>query len=728
LDVQPLGTSPPGRLRNGIVKRPRLDHELDRGWDASLTLVVAPAGYGKTVAVQTWLAGRAHAAAWVPVDVGDNDPVRLWSSIATAVEREREGLGRSALERLRSPAGVVRPAIDALAAALAGDGRPLVVVLDDLQVIDEADCLRSLDYAVAALPGNVHLVVMSRAVPRLRLARLRGQGQLVELCLPALAFTPPEAKLLFDAVDGVSLDDDGVAAITAQTEGWGAALYLAALWLRERRDDGDPLPPFGGSHRHVSEYLTGEVLNGLEPDTRRFLLETSILTRLSGPLCDALLGETGSRGRLRALERSNLLVIPLGERPGWYRYHTLLREHLVAGLELDAAAALRRRALTWSLERGLVEDAAEYAQAAGEWDALAGLIEANQYELLRTGRGATLARWTASLPRAALLEHPGALVAAVIAAHVAGRTPTEIRRLIALARAVGIADAEAGLQLAIASYNDDHVGETLAAAESAVELASEQVELQVTALAILAVARLLAGDDAHAAEPAKAALLLPDAAELPYGYIAATAALAILDARAGRPISARANADRALAMTRAAELTIPSSGSRAQLADALVSMLEGRHAHAQRAAEHAVRTTIDGGLWQAWALLELTDIQLRRGHLVAASRSLSHAGELLAAARDAGGLPARAGKLRSELEAARAGASGPLAERPSAAELAVLRLLPGHTVREMAETLYLSTNTIKSHLRAIYRKLGVNARDDAVARAVALGLLDEPDP
>jgi LuxR family maltose regulon positive regulatory protein len=284
------------------------------------------------------------------------------------------------------------------------------------------------------------------------------------------------------------------------------------------------------------------------------------------------------------------------------------------------------------------------------------------------------------------------------------------------------------LQIARALYSDDHVGEALREAQTAVEIARADEELLVPALGVLALVRLLAGDDAQAAADARAAIEHPDAARRPYGHIAASATLAIIDARAGRRHSARGHADRALEEARRVGLHGVPAGVAPLLADAVTAALEGRLSGARRAARQAVAAAIAGGVWQAWALLELVRIELRRGRRLVAEDTLAHAEELLGAARDAGALPALASALRGELDAAVVGAPERAAEPLSPAELAVLRLLPRRTVREIAEALYLSANTIKSHIRAIYRKLGVNTREDAVARAVALGLLDEATP
>jgi LuxR family maltose regulon positive regulatory protein len=658
----------------------------------------------------------------VPVEAADNDLVRLWSSIAGAFE----AAGREALERLSGPGAVARDGIDALAAALEAGGRPAILALDDLQLLDDARCLRSIDYAIDTLPPNVRLVAISRTVPRLRIARLRAQGQLAELGAAELAFTAAEARRLFDAVEGLRLDDDAVAELTARTEGWPAALYLAALALRGRT----ALGAFRASAGPMGEYLAAEVLGELDARTRRFLHRTSVLTTLSGDLCDAVTGESGGEARLRELERSNLLVVL--ERPGRYRYHDLLREYLLANLDPAEAEAARRAAIAWSQERGLPEDAAEYARAASDWETLARLVEDHLLTLLRTGRSGTLARWTASLPRATLLEHPTALVGGMVAAHAIARPAAEIRRLLALALAVSERDPRrwttydrAILELVRAQYGDDDVGGAVAAGEAAVECAREHDELLVAALASRALTALLAGDEAGAAGAARAALAHPGAAARPIAYSAASAALAIVHARAGRRNLAREAADSALAAARRADVASSPPGAYALLADALAAVLESRIAHAQVAAARAARATIAGGVWQAWALLELAGIELMRGRVNAAQAALSHAEELIATARDAGALPARVAEVRAALEDAPS-RKAPV-EAPSAAELAVLRLLPHRTVREIAETLYLSVNTIRSHIRSLYRKLGVNSRADAVSRATALGFIDESE-
>jgi LuxR family maltose regulon positive regulatory protein len=278
------------------------------------------------------------------------------------------------------------------------------------------------------------------------------------------------------------------------------------------------------------------------------------------------------------------------------------------------------------------------------------------------------------------------------------------------------------LLIAMALYAEE-VREALNYAEAAVEISGRDGELRVAALAVLALVRLVAGDDARAAAAARSALEHPDAAWRPYGHVTANAVLAILEARAGRRHAAREHTGIALAEARDAGLAGYAAGAPVQLADALTCELEGRMSHAQRAARRAASTAIAGSVWQAWALLELARIERLRGRRLVAENAYERARELLDAADDAGSLPALARRVRGELDAARD--TETRCEPLSAAELAVLRQFPDRTVREIGDALYLSANTIKSHIRAIYRKLGVNCREDAAARAAALGLLGD---
>ena len=287
------------RQRRGMVRRPRLEQALEAGAEAALTLVAAPAGYGKTTAVRAWAEHSGSALAWVTLDAGDNEPARLWTYVATAVDRIRDGLGRRALNRLRASGTAIEVAVDEVMNGIADFGRPVTLVLDDLQTVTDSDCLASLGYAIERLPSTARLIAITRADPALELARLRARGALSEVRAGELAFTLGEARELLVDRAGLELDDEQIEILLKRTEGWPAALYLAALWLRSVEDHDRAVLEFGGGHRHVAEYLSHEVLASLDADHRSFLLRAAVLGSFTAELCDAVLGRSDSSGRAR---------------------------------------------------------------------------------------------------------------------------------------------------------------------------------------------------------------------------------------------------------------------------------------------------------------------------------------------------------------------------------------------------------------------------------------------
>jgi LuxR family maltose regulon positive regulatory protein len=297
---------------------------LDAGQGAPLTLVAAPAGYGKTTAVRAWCASRGAALAWVTLDDGDNDPVRLWRHVATAVDRVRSGLGRGALRRLGVAGGPIEVAIDELMNGVAALGSELVVVLDDLDAAASEECVLSIDYAVRHLAPNMRMVLLTRVDPALRLARLRAAGELVEVRGDELAFTPGEARELLVGLGRLELGAEEIEMLVERTEGWPAALVLAWLWLGSVKDPARAVHVFGGDNRFVAEYLSGEMLAALDEDGRAFLYGAAVLGEFTAQLCDAVLDRSDSETRLADLEHSNLFVSRL-ERGGWFRIHSLCR-------------------------------------------------------------------------------------------------------------------------------------------------------------------------------------------------------------------------------------------------------------------------------------------------------------------------------------------------------------------------------------------------------------------
>ena len=314
--------------RPGLVPRPRLTARLDEGLARGLVLVCAPAGYGKTVLLADWARRGGQPAAWLSLDAGDNDPARFWRHAVAALDRARPGTGGRVAPLLGPPApssfqGLVTALINDLAAEEA------LLVLDDYHVIGSEQVHESLSFLVEHRPAGIGVVLASRSDPPLALARLRARGQLAEVRVAELRFTPGEAGELLRQVASV-LPDGSVAALAARTEGWAAGLQLAALSLRGHEDAAAFVAAFTGSHRYVLDYLAEEVLERQGQPLRTFLRETSVLERLSGPLCDAVTGREGSQALLEQAERAGLFVIPLDEVRGWWRFHDLLRARLEA--------------------------------------------------------------------------------------------------------------------------------------------------------------------------------------------------------------------------------------------------------------------------------------------------------------------------------------------------------------------------------------------------------------
>jgi LuxR family transcriptional regulator, maltose regulon positive regulatory protein len=396
----------------GFVPRRRLAARLEEGLARGVVLVCAPAGSGKTVLLADWARGDDRPVAWLGLDAGDNDPARFWRHVVAALGRARPGaqeLARPALGplALSSPNGLVTALINELADQPGDD--EAVLVLDDYHLIDSQPVHDSVLFLVEHLPRGFRLVVASRSDPPLPLARLRARGQLAELRTDELRFTADEAAALLREAIGADLPGQAVAALTARTEGWAAGLQLAGLSLRGQQDKAGFVAAFGGSHRFVLDYLADEVLDGQPGQVRAFLLETSVLESLSGELCDAVTGRTGSQAMLEQVERAGLFLVPLDEVRGWWRYHHLFADLLRARLQAEQPGrvqALHRAAAAWHEERGLADDAVRHALAAGDTAWAERLVERNVEALLGRSEGATLRRWLSALPAESVRDRP----------------------------------------------------------------------------------------------------------------------------------------------------------------------------------------------------------------------------------------------------------------------------------------------------------------------------------
>jgi LuxR family maltose regulon positive regulatory protein len=412
-------------LRPDLVPRPRLAQRLDEGRGRGLVLVCAPAGYGKTVLLAEWVRRGRHPVAWLSLDVGDNDPARFWRHTVAVLDRLRPGISERMGLLLGPPPP---PSFEALVTALINEvaGQPdadgALLVLDDYHVISSQLVHSSLRFLLEHRPPGLHLALTSRSDPPLALARLRARGQLTELRAAELRFTPGEAAALLQQVAAAPggarpdapLPDAVAAALAARTEGWAAGLQLAGLSLRGQADVDGFVAAFTGSHRYVLDYLAEEVLERQPGRVREFLLETSVLERLSGELCDAVTGRPGSQALLEQVERAGLFVVPLDEVRGWWRYHHLFADLLRARLQAEQPGRvfeLHRNAAAWYAERGLADDAIRHAVAAGEMTWAARLIE-QHYDAVffLHGEGATISSVAVCAARG-----PGPVPAAAVA-------------------------------------------------------------------------------------------------------------------------------------------------------------------------------------------------------------------------------------------------------------------------------------------------------------------------
>jgi LuxR family transcriptional regulator, maltose regulon positive regulatory protein len=725
------------RQRAEIIQRPRLRQALDAGEGAALTLVAGPPGYGKTTAVRDWCANRQAHLAWVTLDAGDNDPARFWRYVATALDRVRDGLGRGGLQRLTTPGQSIEGTVDELMNGLAAFGDELVLVLDDLQTVTDAECLASIDYALQHSPASARLIALSRTDPPLRLPQLRASGSLAELRESELAFTAAEARELLVERDGINLSADEVEVLHRRTEGWPAALFLAALWLRSVDDPQRAVREFGGDHRFVADYLSNEVIGSLEDDARSFLLRACVLGRFTAELCDAVFGRSDSASVLAELERTNLFVLRL-EHERLYRIHSLFAEfatNQLTSLEPGAAEEIHGHAARWLHSRGLATEAIEHASAAGDHELVAQILVEYQLPVFRSGGGATLLRWMRTLPDEQFVEHPELAVGAATVAATIGQVTLEQRRFLQLARraederperASAYVRATAEMVRALTVYGG--VSEAVQSGRRAVSIAEAGAdESLVAALGAYAGALYFAGDLEGAWAAALRAVEHPDVERRPPGHALARSTLALVAVDQEHLTSARAHAEQAKAIVSAVGISRSWLGANASAALGSVLASEGAQAEAERElayAEHFFRDEV-ATVHHAWLLVLLARVRCRRGRLREAEATLRSAHEAIDELTDSGRVPSLAVEVERELAAAsRRAGNGELLERPSEAELGVLRLLATDlSAREIGAELFLSPNTVRSHTRALYRKLGVKSRPDAVARANVVGLL-----
>ena len=428
---QPLTTKlyiPPTRA--DMVSRPRLIQRLNQGLDCKLTLVSAPAGFGKTTLVSEWLFGLDRPSAWLSLDSGDNDLARLLTYVIAALQHINADLGQTTQTFLQTPQP---PALDVLLGPLINEiaalNTSLVLVLDDYHAITLPTIHQTMSFLLERMPPNMHLVIATREDLPLSLARLRAQQQMTEIRGGDLRFTEAETAAFLNQTMGLNLPPEAIRALEIRTEGWIVGLQLAALSMQEEPPERIPdfIRAFTGSHRYIVDYLTEEVLRSRPPGTRSFLLETSVLDRLTGPLCDAVcvsFCEGDSQAMLERLEEANLFLIPLDSERRWYRYHHLFAELLRNQLEAtqpELVPTLHRRASMWFEDEGLLSEAVMHSIAAKDWQLAARQILRTMIEMMAHGENyTTLLRQLEALPDEVVRASPhlGIMYAYVLAIRV----------------------------------------------------------------------------------------------------------------------------------------------------------------------------------------------------------------------------------------------------------------------------------------------------------------------
>jgi LuxR family maltose regulon positive regulatory protein len=727
-------------IRGQLVHRAALLDALSAGRRGKLTLLSAPAGWGKTTLVAQWVlrADEDHRFGWLSLDSSDNDPVWFWMYVIAALQKASPGIGTRALELLGMGADPLLVALPSLLNEVIAIEEQVVLILDDYHLVVSRAVNEQMAFVIDRMPANFHLVVATRSDPLLPLARLRVSGGLVELRADDLRFQAIEADRFLNDVLGLDLADADIQLLCRRTEGWAAGLYLAALSLAGRTDAAAFIKTFAGDNRHIVDYLMAEVLDGLPPQLRSFLLRTSVLGRLSGALCDAVLQATGSASVLEKIERENLFLMPLDLTRRWYRYHQLFEELLRNELhrsEPDLVEDLHRRAAAWFEAEGLVDEAVHHLVAGGDITAGADLIAADWIVEFNAGGLSTVSRWLDLLSYEAVSQDPRLSVARAWIALNVGHLDdaAEWIKAIETGPATDTADggsigAQVVVLRAFHSYKTGDVAAALETARRAITLDLGEAPLGQSVAYCVYGSALYFSDSTHEAQAAfRRAVQLAEEVGDRRARIYALGYLAMISAEHGQLADAEHQIRQASGSGRGLVEGEHFVDVMVSLATATVLDMRGDVTAAVAAADMAVVSARQGGgiLEVAKALLIRAEILEHLGDYQTAEVSRHEAGTLLHARADVG-IPQTllAVADRSAGAALTSRHEGRVDEELTSKELEVLNLLATQlSRREIGQRLHVSLNTVKTHQRAVYRKLGVEDRSAAVKRARELGLL-----
>jgi LuxR family maltose regulon positive regulatory protein len=719
-------------MRPGIVVRAPLVERLAAA-QAPVVTVTAPPGYGKTTLLAQWADRLGPRAVWLSCDDGDNDPVVLLSALAAALGRigpvdpaifpalASSGAGVAMVPRLVSAAASVQP--------------PVTVLLDQAEAVTNRQCLNAIAEFALCLPPGWRFALASRTAVPLPTARLRAQGGLLEVTTDDLAMGPVEADALLRGA-GVKADETTLGDLLQRTEGWPTGLYIAALAMNSGTRRSEAGFTFTGDDIFMGDYLRSELLDRISGAEISFLIRTSVLDQMCGPLCDAILGDRGSAAVLEQLEARNLLVVPLDRHREWYRYHRLFAELLRAELrrrEPEAAQELHFRAAVWFEANAMPEVAIDHAQAAGDYDRVARLILELQQPVWASGRIETVRRWMAWLRDVTSAEYYGAIAAhgSLIFA-LLGQTGEAERWMAAAERAspAGIlpdgSTMEGTLAYMRACLCRRGLAEMRRDAQTGWDGLSPASPYRATMLAYEGISHVLEDDPARAEPILARALDLAAHVGAPPLTGIILAQMCTLAAQRNSWSEVTALSQRAVAIVETGHFDDYFTSAIVYAWAARAALSEGNASrgrlYLRRASRLRPLLTYMLPVLSVQALLEMAHCYITLADRAGAAAVLLQAQSILQQRPDLGSLPARADRLEARLATIEARAAGPSAL--TAAELRLLPLLTTHMpVPEIAAELFLSPHTVKSEMKSIYRKLGATTRTQAVTRSRELGLL-----